>query len=458
MYKPDNNVNNIGSSTNHTNSMDFNTSAPGNYTKEFYQLVIIGLPIIYSNETIAEKLENKLPDLISVRRILSYPNRRPSLNVSIRVSTKTTYNDLLKSGCRLDNFVYKIERPKWIHQQLHRCYRCQKIDRHFARDCENPVACMKCSGPHWSRDCPNTDEIHCINCNGKHQTNSSDCPSWDEQTKILRYQNTPASKHDIQMILSEMKTQNQVLVELKQELHLLKQEKVHMNQLFPQTEDTRNESIHEHSLLTNERTVLLSLSESQSESDDELIINSNTSIPHESDDKSSDTDDDDLFLDTRDLSDIEEQENEQNSIKADIIIKQLVVEQSDTEKLTCEVEEKSANSSEEAILNLNNEWLIGETNYCSDTEHDDPQSEPCCMTRIYKQYPKLNWQPCKTPSPGYSQVYKFEEFIHDTERKNFQKIHCCDYHHHANLVLSIKQWRRDKLIPKRNIRKTLAHT
>ena len=43
-----------------------------------------------------------------------------------------------------------------------RCYRCQQVG-HFAASCTNKVACSKCSGEHYSKDCK-SDHVCCVNC------------------------------------------------------------------------------------------------------------------------------------------------------------------------------------------------------------------------------------------------------------------------------------------------------
>lgn len=200
-------------------------------------------------------------------------------------------------------------------------------------------------------------------------------------------------------------------MEIKNELCTFKQEKADIHNA---TETTRKDTL-DQSLLPNERTVLLSDS-SEAQSDESILSESDTD------------NDDDVFQDTRDIIDIDEPTTEQPG------------ESSDNENTI------NLNISEDVAQQINDEWLIGETNYCSDSDHDSPQSNDpcCCMSKIYKEFPDKDWTPCKTPSNGYDEVYQQNEFIHDSEQKLLNKINCCDYHHHANLILSFKQWRRDK--------------
>lgn len=65
------------------------------------------------------------------------------------------------------------------------CYNCQRYS-HASANCWLDPRCMRCGGPHKSTDCPLVDKrtlkipddkVKCINCDGKHTSNSKDCPS-----------------------------------------------------------------------------------------------------------------------------------------------------------------------------------------------------------------------------------------------------------------------------------------
>ncbi|KAI0323127.1 hypothetical protein GY45DRAFT_1265101, partial [Cubamyces sp. BRFM 1775] len=71
----------------------------------------------------------------------------------------------------------EIEEPK-------RCARCQRYDRHFARECTAPHdICANCAGAHPTRDCGVADDpnrFHCANCNEKGHA------AWDRSCPVLR--------------------------------------------------------------------------------------------------------------------------------------------------------------------------------------------------------------------------------------------------------------------------------
>lgn len=64
------------------------------------------------------------------------------------------------------------------------CHNCQEYF-HSSRNCRLPSRCMRCGGSHKSSDCSYLDtttkripdqKVKCVNCQGKHTSNSKDCP------------------------------------------------------------------------------------------------------------------------------------------------------------------------------------------------------------------------------------------------------------------------------------------
>ena len=61
-----------------------------------------------------------------------------------------------------------------------RCYRCQEVG-HFVASCKGNIACSKCSGDHYLKDCE-SDRNRCVNCvlhekeDISHPSYSPDCP------------------------------------------------------------------------------------------------------------------------------------------------------------------------------------------------------------------------------------------------------------------------------------------
>ena len=58
------------------------------------------------------------------------------------------------------------------------CYRCQ-AHGHSSTNCNKKAVCVKCAGPHNTRECTKTKDVPptCCNCRGTHPANYSKCPA-----------------------------------------------------------------------------------------------------------------------------------------------------------------------------------------------------------------------------------------------------------------------------------------
>ena len=84
------------------------------------------------------------------------------------------------------NHVWFIENLKiyWEKYESNepaiQCYRCQ-AHGHYVRVNRNKTAkCVKCAGPHDTRNCTKTADTPpmCVNCKGVHPANYSKCPAF----------------------------------------------------------------------------------------------------------------------------------------------------------------------------------------------------------------------------------------------------------------------------------------
>lgn len=57
------------------------------------------------------------------------------------------------------------------------CHRCQGF-RHSSHGCHRQIACVRCAGPHFARDCtrPLSEPATCTNCRATHPASFRNCP------------------------------------------------------------------------------------------------------------------------------------------------------------------------------------------------------------------------------------------------------------------------------------------
>lgn len=74
------------------------------------------------------------------------------------------------------NYI-RITIEHYKSNQIKICYRCQGHG-HSSEKCTLSPACLKCAGPHLTRDCPHIGRIvpKCVNCKGEHVASFRGCP------------------------------------------------------------------------------------------------------------------------------------------------------------------------------------------------------------------------------------------------------------------------------------------
>ncbi|KAJ8865495.1 hypothetical protein PR048_033758 [Dryococelus australis] len=86
----------------------------------------------------------------------------------------TTQASSIMQLTRID--IYRVTVEKYRPLGPQQCRRCQEYG-HNATDCGREMACFKCSGNHWSHECPvpKTTPPTCPNCGENHLGGSKDC-------------------------------------------------------------------------------------------------------------------------------------------------------------------------------------------------------------------------------------------------------------------------------------------
>ena len=82
------------------------------------------------------------------------------------------------------------------HHELHRCYKCYRINEHSTTQCQSQQKCSNCTLDHHHTECPNTDRIKCVNCKTNHHTLAYSCPYRKHIIKQLEQNNTRANQNN----------------------------------------------------------------------------------------------------------------------------------------------------------------------------------------------------------------------------------------------------------------------
>lgn len=71
-------------------------------------------------------------------------------------------------------------------KQLIQCHRCQTWC-HATENCRRAPRCLKCAQNHYTKECTlsSTESPKCVNCEGPHPANSTQCPTYQTKLKLV---------------------------------------------------------------------------------------------------------------------------------------------------------------------------------------------------------------------------------------------------------------------------------
>ena len=151
-------------------------------------VVLKALSNIPPEEIINELKEKGLQSIYC--SILNSSSTKKPMYPSYKVvfSHGTTLGAVNKVGFIFHTRVYW---EKFLSQRTYtQCYRCQAFG-HASTNCNYPPKCVKCAGPHPTRECTKAREVApvCVNCAGTHTANYSKCPALE---KYMQSRSKPA--------------------------------------------------------------------------------------------------------------------------------------------------------------------------------------------------------------------------------------------------------------------------
>lgn len=145
--------------------------------------VIYNLNTDYNEEEITEDL-NKKYDL-KIAKILKLKNTKSPIYMAL-LKEKMPLSQLNRQ-CNLIAHT-KIKWDKYNNKRdIIQCKRCQEWG-HATSNCHARPRCVKCTKPHHTHECEQTnrDEVRCCNCNGHHPANSETCPVYLKTASAMK--------------------------------------------------------------------------------------------------------------------------------------------------------------------------------------------------------------------------------------------------------------------------------
>lgn len=148
------------------------------------RVVIRGLNADFTCSEIKEELLKLKFEVDTINQLINSKTKKPMLLFALTLKkseqNKGIYNIRYLLHQRIT--VEQQNKPRGILQ----CHRCQLFG-HSAINCRAPPVCVKCAGPHITKECPHGDKIEtpiCNNCGGNHPASYRGCLKNPNNTSI----------------------------------------------------------------------------------------------------------------------------------------------------------------------------------------------------------------------------------------------------------------------------------
>lgn len=171
--------------------MEFHTYADKD--QKHHAFVLAGLPRDVSVDEIKEDIESSYN--IKIIKVYAMKTAYRPLYLII-----TEQNITLKHITQKVRYVSNIKVTWEKHRNskvIIQCHRCQEWG-HGTTLCRVSPKCLKCAGPHWSRECSikehneeNQKKLRCINCKQNHTANSTQCPIYIAKIEQIERRKRP---------------------------------------------------------------------------------------------------------------------------------------------------------------------------------------------------------------------------------------------------------------------------
>lgn len=138
------------------------------------KVLLKGIPVETPTQEIADFLIDRKFSPIKIAYLTNKKTKKPMPMFLVTLRPSPTVDDIFN----ITKFYYlKITVEEFKQPKFKQCYNCQGHG-HSSLTCSLTPKCLKCAGPHISRDCPTRGEatFTCANCGGPHPANYGGCP------------------------------------------------------------------------------------------------------------------------------------------------------------------------------------------------------------------------------------------------------------------------------------------
>ncbi|KAF2351383.1 Zinc finger CCHC-type [Trinorchestia longiramus] len=166
--------------------------------------VIMGIHLSVNVEDINASADCGSSELLSVTRLPRYSRGKKEESSAVKLGFAGTQcpSHIYVGFTRYAVFPFNAT-PR-------RCYRCQRLG-HVAVNCNSPLCCLVCSGPHTKNECTaEPGQEKCANCHQTHIVSSKECPAIRNAETIQKLQRSgvgfEAAKYKVMKTQTELGT------------------------------------------------------------------------------------------------------------------------------------------------------------------------------------------------------------------------------------------------------------
>lgn len=170
-----------------------------------YRVCLKGLHSSTEVGEIKNELETKGHRVVNIYNPRSRIDKTP-LNIFFVDLAQASNNEKIKDLRSICRQICSVEPPRKFNE-LAQCFRCQEFG-HTQRYCHKKPRCVRCTGDHASKDCPNHRDQPpiCLHCEQQHPANYKGCSVYKKKLKQQSADKKPNPKQSNRPVPSNYRT------------------------------------------------------------------------------------------------------------------------------------------------------------------------------------------------------------------------------------------------------------